>query len=173
MDDRGMSSLNDIIQKHLHQLMFSCFKGQLIVPRFKHQLMFPRFKGWLMFPPLKGCLVTVGCNNGNTSLLELSDSLSVRLFLIYTFTKFCNMIFHFRMCHRISYKILVCLGFRVGWKNKVLVWNLLLLVSRPALIAWNFLILVWLQECHRNEKSSVTAMFEREVIFSSQMLCAS
>ena len=25
----------------------------------------------------QGCLVAVGCNNGNTSLLELSDSLSI------------------------------------------------------------------------------------------------
>ena len=25
----------------------------------------------------QGCLMAVGCNNGNTSLLELSDSLSV------------------------------------------------------------------------------------------------
>ena len=25
----------------------------------------------------EGCLMAVGCNNGNTSLLELSDSLSV------------------------------------------------------------------------------------------------
>ena len=29
---------------------------------------------------MKGCLVAVGCNNGNTALLELSDSLSVRIF---------------------------------------------------------------------------------------------
>ena len=27
---------------------------------------------------IEGCLVAVGCNNGNTALMELSDSLSVR-----------------------------------------------------------------------------------------------
>ena len=48
----------------------------------------------------QGCLVAVGCNNGNTSLLELSDSLSIShkyasLFLTLTSDSKVNNIFIF------------------------------------------------------------------------------